>query len=367
MPDLVCNSLAYCIYALTARFCVARRLRRDLASIGFARRTDFEAATYGAGMNAISNEFDVAGTVKTTDAAAVEAEVGRIFLGLYPDASTETLDIAFRDAVSMYAGDVAGVHACDTAYHDIQHTLDVTLTMARLIDGYERSRAALDPITEREFRLGVITALFHDVGYLRLQCDAPRVANGAEYTLIHVSRGAEFLRGFLPRLGMSDMAEIAAALIHFTGYEKQVASIQVPGPVYRVLGNLLGTADLIAQMADRCYLEKCRDRLYPEFVAGGLAKKLNSGGEEVVVFGSGEDLVRKTPTFFVGATRRLQQDLNHAYQYAEPHFHGQNLYLEEMHKNIRFAQELSSAPDMSALRRLPPVTLKPSAACLSGC
>jgi len=317
-------------------------------------------------MNAMSNEFDVANTVKTTDAAEVEAEVDRIFLDLYPDASTDALDIAFRDAVAMYGGEVAGVHACDTAYHDIQHTLDVTLTMARLIDGYERSRVALDPIDERQFRLGVITALFHDVGYLRRYNDAPQATNGAEYTQIHVSRGAQFLREFLPRLGMSDMAEIAAALIHFTGYEKQVADIQVPDPIYRVLGNLLGTADLIAQMSDRCYLEKCRDRLYPEFVAGGLARKQQPGGAEVVVFGSGEDLVRKTPAFFVGTTRRLQQDLNHSYRYAEPHFRGQNLYLEEMHKNIQFARELSSAPDMSALRRLPPVTLKPAAACLQG-
>ena len=315
-------------------------------------------------MNAMSNEFDVARTVRTTDAAEVEAEVDRIFLDLYPDASTDALDIAFRDAVSMFEGDVAGVHACDTAYHDIQHTLDVTLTMARLIDGYERSRVALEPITEREFRLGVITALFHDVGYLRLQSDTPQVANGAEYTQIHVSRGAEFLRRFLPKLGMSDMAEIAAALIHFTGFEKPIASIQVPGPVYRLLGNLLGTADLIAQMADRCYLEKCRDRLYPEFVAGGLARKRQPGGEDLVLFESGEDLVRKTPAFFAGTTRRLQQELDGSYRYAEPHFRGQNLYLEELHKNIRFAQELSSAPDMSALRRLPPVTLRSSSACL---
>jgi hypothetical protein len=317
-------------------------------------------------MNAMSNEFDVAKTVRTTDAAAVEAEVGRIFLDLYPDAKTDALDIAFSDAVSMFAGEVAGVHACDTAYHDIQHTLDVTLTMARLIDGYERSRVAREPISAREFHLGVITALFHDVGYLRRQCDTPAVANGAEYTQIHVSRGAEFLRGFLPKLGMSDMAEIAAALIHFTGFERPIASIQVPGPVYRLLGCLLGTADLIAQMADRCYLEKCRDRLYPEFVAGGLARKRQPGGEELVLFASGEDLVRKTPEFFASTTRRLEEDLNHSYRYAEAHFRGQNLYLEELHKNIQFARELSREPDMSALRRLPPVTLKSTSVYLPG-
>ena len=58
-------------------------------------------------MSVMSNEFDVAGTVKTTDAAEVEAEVDRIFLDLYPDASTDTLDVAFRSAVSMFAGEAS--------------------------------------------------------------------------------------------------------------------------------------------------------------------------------------------------------------------------------------------------------------------
>jgi hypothetical protein len=312
-----------------------------------------------------SNEYDVARTVKTTDPAEVEAEVGRIFLELYPDARTDALDTAFRDAVSLYRGEVAGVHACDTAYHDIQHTLDVTLAMARLIDGYERSRVAMDPISERQFGLGVITALFHDIGYLRRCSDTPQAGNGAEYTPIHVSRGAEFLRAYLPKLGMTDMAEIAAALIHFTGFEKPIASIQVPGPVYRLLGNLLGTADLIAQMADRCYLEKCRDRLYPEFVAAGIARKRQPNGADLVIFESGEDLVRKTPAFYAGTARRLQHELNGSYQYAEPHFRGQNPYLEELHKNIQFAQDISSEPDMSALRRQPPVTLERAPALLA--
>ena len=316
-------------------------------------------------MDGMSNEFDVAKVVKTTDPAEVEAEVDRIFLGLYPDARTEALDTAFRDAVALYCGKVAGFHACDTAYHDIQHTLDVTLTMARLIDGYARGCRAREMIAEREFKLGVITALFHDIGYLRRPSDLPQVANGAEHTQIHVTRGARFLCTFLPKLGMADMAEIAAALIHFTGYERQIASIQVPGPVYRLLGNMLGTADLIAQMADRCYLEKCRDRLYPEFVSAGVARRRQSSGEVTVLFESGEDLVRKTPAFFASTSHRLDDELGRVYHFAELHFRGQNLYLEELQKNIQFARELSDAVDMSALRRQPPVTLCAQSRCPS--
>jgi hypothetical protein len=307
-------------------------------------------------MDQFSNELDVAKSVKTTEPANVNAEVNRIFLELYPSARTDALDTAFRDATAMYYGEFPGFHACDTAYHDIQHVLEVTLAMARLIDGYERSRVGVEPITERLFHVGVITALFHDIGYLRRQQD-PQVANGAAFTMVHVSRGAAFLRDYLPQLGMKEYADIAAALIHFTGYERPVGSIEVPGLIYRLLGNLLGSADIIAQMADRCYLEKCRDRLYPEFVHAGIARKRSANGEEQVIYASGEDLVRKTPAFYAGATRRLEQDLHKGYSYAEPHFQGQNLYLEEMNKNIKFVEAIAEDPELAGLRRQPPDTL----------
>ena len=304
-----------------------------------------------------SNELDVAKTVKTTESHDVNAEVDRIFLELYPDARTDALDTAFRDATAMYSGSFPGYHACDTAYHDIQHVLEVTLAMARLLDGYERSRVGIEPIDHKLFNLGVITALFHDIGYLRHQNDQP-VPNGAAFTLIHVSRGAEFLRQYLPKLGMAEYAEIAASLIHFTGYERPVASIQTPALIHRLIGNLLGSADIIAQMADRCYLEKCRDRLYPEFVVGGIARKKLPNGEEQIIYASGEDLVRKTPAFYTGATKRLDLDLNKGYAYAESHFKGQNLYLDEMNKNIKFVEAIAKDPDLAGLRRQPPDTLK---------
>jgi len=302
-----------------------------------------------------SNDLDVARIVRTTDAAQVNAEVDRIFRELYPDARTDKLDSAFSEALKMYRGDAPGFHACDTAYHDIQHVLEVTLAMARLIDGYERSRVGLEPIGERLFNLGVITALFHDIGYLRRPND-PAVETGAAFTLVHVSRGANFLREYLPRIGMQDMADLAAELIHFTGYEKQVGGIKVPGLVYRLLGNLLGSADIIAQMADRCYLEKCRDRLYPEFLAGGLARRTDPSGKEIIVYSSGEDLVHKTPNFYQGAARRLNEDLQGGFNYAERHFGGQNLYLEEVAKNIQFAKELADDPELTSLKRSPPNT-----------
>ena len=303
------------------------------------------------------NDFDVSSKFNTTDPKAVKDEIDRIYLALYPSAPATLLDIAFSDFTRLYRGEYPGYHACDTAYHDMQHVLEVTLAMARLIDGYERTPGT-EPLGDARFRLGVITALFHDVGYLRRLKDHTH-KNGAEYTRTHVSRGAQFLRDYLPKIGMPELAAIAAELIHFTGYETPVSQIEVPAPIYKLLGCMLGSADIIAQMSDRCYLEKCRDRLYPEFVAGGLTTSLTPEGTEQVMYASAEDLVIKTPLFFEGAFRRLEVDLGGCYKYAQQHFGGQNLYLEEVGKNISFAQEIGTESDGSRLKRRPPKTLKP--------
>ena len=307
-------------------------------------------------MGCRGNEYDVSCRINTTDPGAVNEEVDRIFLELYPDASTSHLERAFGDLAELYGGRRPGYHACDTAYHDIQHVLDVTLATARLIDGYVRARIGGESLDASMFRLGVVTALFHDCGYIRTQDDT-RHKNGGELTLIHVSRGARFLRNYLPTIGMAEVADIAAALIHFTGYEMQVPQIRVPSLAYKLLGSMLGSADIIAQMSDRCYLEKCRDRLYPEFLAAGIARRRLPDGTEELVYQSGEDLVRKTPGFYETASQRLAGDLGGAHEYASEHFGGQHLYLEELKKNIRFAQTMVREGDLAALKRHPPATM----------
>jgi hypothetical protein len=297
------------------------------------------------------NDYDVTNRIQTTDPAAVQREVGRLFRLLYPGAAHLPIEQAFGDVIRMYSGEDQAYWACDTSYHNIQHVMDVTLAMARLMDGYERSRRDTPPLGVRLFQLGVVTALFHDIGYLREKTD-DSAKNGAEYTLTHVSRGARYLSGYLSRIGLAEHAEAGAELLHFTGFEKRVADILIQDPVLRMLGSLLGSADIIAQMSDRCYLEKCRDRLYPEFVAGGVAERSTLAGREVV-FESGDDLVRKTPAFFDSAVNRLEYDLGGAYNYAATHFGGFNLYMHAATKNVQFAKQISVSPAYTLRRTLP--------------
>lgn len=303
------------------------------------------------------SDHDVTNSICTTDPAAVGAEVIRLYKGLYDNAPAPELERAFGDAAALYAGQHPEYFPCDTEYHDIQHVLDVTLAMARLMDGYQRSRRPHEaPISHEIFIVGVLAALFHDFGYLRRRTDR-RHRYGAEYTLTHVSRGSNFLRHYLRELGLAHLAKLAAILVHYTGYERPAETIRIADTLLRRIGQMLGTADIIAQMSDRCYLEKCRSRLYPEFVLGGLAGRRLAGQRSLPMFSSGDELVQKTPAFYQGAAKRLNLQLARSYEYASRHFGGRNLYLEEMQKNVRYAQLVAQGRNMDLLRRQPPNTL----------
>jgi hypothetical protein len=308
-------------------------------------------------MSVRRNEYDVTDRVKTTDPEEVAREVSVLYEALYQQPAPENLRQAFVDLARLYRGEYPGFHECETGYHNIQHVLDVTLAMARLLDGCVRAGNA-ETINERLFRFGVITALYHDCGYIRHRKDT-RHQHGAEYTAVHVSRGGRFLEEYLPKIGMGDLAEAAARTIHFTGYEIPVEKIRLPGPEFRLIGNLLGSADILAQMADRCYLEKCYDRLYPEFVQGGIARKRNEDGTEDVLFASAADLIFKTPQFYQKATRRLKQELDGCYEYVDRYFGGRNLYFDELEKNIEHARSIAVEGDISLLRRRPPDSGEP--------
>jgi len=303
------------------------------------------------------NDHDVTNSIQTTDAAAVAAEIIRVYHGLFPHASARPFERAFTDLARAYDGGDLSYWPCDTEYHDVQHVLDVTLAMCRLMDGYQRSlthgnkRNGAELLRPELFVAGALAALFHDFGYLRKRSDR-RHQFGAEYTIGHVSRGAAFLRRYMRELGYDEhLARLAATLLHFTGYERKAETIRIGG-LERRLGQMMGTADIIAQMSDRCYLEKCRNRLFPEFVLGRLGAPRSAA--KLPVFASGDELVKKTPGFYENAMRRLDVQLGECHQYAASHFGGDNLYLEALRQNVRYA----GSRDLK-LRRRPPYTLLP--------
>jgi hypothetical protein len=96
---------------------------------------------------------------------------------------------------------------------------------------------------------------------------------------------------------------------------------------------MLGTADLIGQMADRTYLEKLLF-LYIEFKEGNVDD-----------YDSELDLLQKTATFYDFVKERLQKDLGDASRFMLPHFKKRwnidvDLYYETMERNIVYLRKI---------------------------
>jgi len=300
------------------------------------------------------NDYDVTNTVQVSSPASVRNAVHKLFSETFPGMSYDKLWLAFYDFERLFTGRYPGYAGCDTTYHDMQHTLDMTLAVARLIVGYERSVEPPDRLGASRAQMAVVTALFHDSGYIRHEVRDSGFSNGAEFTLYHVSRSADFLRRYLPDLGMAKHVGVSSMIVHFTGYELDLDEIELDDPRDIICGHLIGTADLIAQMADRCYLEKCRDQLYKEFVVGGVAVENARPGEYMVRYKSGKDLLRKTPAFYQQVTRdRLNSKFNRAYRYVEVLYSGQNPYIDAIRYNITHLVRVLETNDWSLLRREP--------------
>jgi hypothetical protein len=301
------------------------------------------------------SDFDVSNTVQVSSATAVLAAIEELFIPTWPETSVQPLRHAFEHFEDLFAGLVPGYFGVDTVYHDRQHTLDITLALARLLVGYERQHSGAALLGGERVITGLITGLFHDVGYLR-RTDEGASRNGAEFTRTHVSRGARFLADYLPVVGLGAWVPIATQIVHFTGYEVPFDRIRVTDARDIALGHMLGTADMIAQMADRCYLEKCRDRLYAEFVLGGVALPIAANGGLQVKYASGVDLLRQTPDF-ISETRakRLDGEFHCAYRYLEILFEGRNPYIEAIERNLSYLRQILRSENWVLLRRNPPI------------
>jgi len=301
------------------------------------------------------SDFDITNTVRVSSPHSVLQAVEQLFVPTWPGIQMEPVRRAFAQFDDLFSGRVPGYAGVDTLYHDRQHTLDVTLTMARICVGYEQQVDALWKLGPERALVGVVLALFHDVGYLRRISDPVR--NGAEFTRTHVSRGARFLEEYLPELGLAAWVPITTEIIHFTGYEVPFAHIEQKVPDSRdiMVGHLLGTADMIAQIADRCYLEKCRDRLYAEFVLGGVALPFSDGNPQVK-YASGLDLLRQTPDFIADVrAKRLDRDFRGAYRFLEILYEGRNPYMEAIDRNVEFLRQILRSENWQLLRRRPPI------------
>jgi hypothetical protein len=332
----------------------AQRVDVTLRGVKSSPETPYKKARRPVPRPCRRSDFDVTDTVQVSSPAAVREAVLALYADTWPGAPSDALEIALRDFESLFTGQTPGYLGVDTVYHDLQHSQDVVLAMARLLAGYERSHPDGPKLGAERALVALITALFHDSGYIRETGEAA-IPNGAVFTRNHVTRSARFIAKYLPEAGLGNWVPVATRIVHFTGYEIPLGLLRVADARDRLAGHLLGTADMLAQMADRCYLEKCRDRLYAEFVLGDVAVHAGADGVKVL-YGSGLDLLRQTPGFIsYTIENRLGAAFGHGYRHVEPLFGGENPYLNAIRQNVEYLKSLARGSRWPMLRRNPPV------------
>lgn len=285
-----------------------------------------------AGINKDNRQlFDL---VATHQPENVLDEVKIILNMISPDFNIAPVNHAFAITSDLYNGCFPGYKSCNIEYHDLRHITHTFLVMARLIHG-----AVCDgeDLNNRLIALGLITALLHDSGYI--QEDFDNEGTGAKYTTSHVRRSMDFLKRHGAQLELSD-DEITAgrAMILCTDLAVDINSIEFPSGRVELLGKMLGTADLLAQMADRTYLEKLLF-LYREFKEAGV------GGYE-----SELDLLKKTVGFYDYIGHRIETALDATDRYMISHFDSRwnihkNLYHEAIEKQKEYLKGILEMPD----------------------
>jgi hypothetical protein len=259
------------------------------------------------------------------DPESIFSEVRHIALMISPEFTDELIDTVFRDIVRLFQGGYPGYRRCTTEYHDLKHTTDTLLAIARLIHG---AWVCGESFTREQVNLGLICALMHDTGYIQTLDDD--LGTGAKYTLIHTERSIAFMDNYIADRGLSEE--------HFTGYPSILRCTGLGSKIRRIrflsrpvelLGRMLVAADLLGQMADRTYLEKLLFLFY-EFREGG-----------VMGYESELELLKKTMDFYSLTQKRFTSELDNVNGYMRYHFKlrwnlDRDLYREAIERNMSY-------------------------------
>ena len=280
--------------------------------------------------------------IDTKNPAAIGSFVQGAFNKIGAQNSAPLITRLFSDVTAMFAGGHPGYQASDMLYHDYEHTLAVTVCLIKLLEGYHN--AGDQPrLTIRDWELALMAVLLHDSGYLKTTDD--RIGTGAKYTLTHELRGGDFVRNYLPDLGVmpAEIDDICSAII-CTGPQSKLRQNIFPREEARLLASFLVTADCLAQMSAADYLDKL-PILFLEFQEAYDFEQVAPADRN---YRQLDELFAGTPDFWKNYVRPLlDRDARGVHRYLTTA--GQpNLYLQAVEANVA---EVSRRLQLSAGRK----------------
>ena len=261
--------------------------------------------------------------------SATLAEIKYILQLIAPSFQTSFIEGVYQDIIRLFNGEFPGYRASNTKYHNLEHTCAVTLATARLIHGVHVQGREF---SSRDVRLGIIGALFHDTGLI--QTDLENDGTGAQYTIGHEERSIALMRGYLSGRGVPEEDLLDCShIIQCTILSLSTREIPFRSADIEILGKILGSADLAAQMADRSYLEKL-PLLFLEFEEAGV-----EGFESPLA------LFKNTEAFYHSVARaRMVKELDNVAAAYIHHFRSRwqidrDLYDQSIRNNIKYMRE----------------------------
>ena len=283
--------------------------------------------------------LDVTAKIDTNDPIAICNEIHNIYNSLYGIDNFEAIEEVFIDVDNLFKGEYIGYLSCDTYYHDLEHTLQATLALARIIVGYNKQKKS-SPIPKMLFKLGMVAVLLHDSGYIK-HAEDPN-GTGAKYTLEHIDRSVEFASYYMKRNKYSISAiERVQNMIRCTGVAIDFTQINFKSINEKIVGFGLGSADFLSQMAASDYIGKL-PILFNEFnEAYEFIGREKLREEGVKIYLSAEDLIRTTPLFWEFYVKKHLKEMGSVYKYLRYYFpNKRNLYMEAIERNMQKIKEM---------------------------
>jgi hypothetical protein len=227
-------------------------------------------------------------TLPRLAAESLEKLLGSFMRRRYDEYYARVIESATRTAMECIGNS-------DALYHNIEHTMLVTLAAHAIMTG----RHLHAHLTGDDYAHILVACLAHDIGYVRglfeeddeegfvideagTKVSLPRGASDASLMMYHVDRSKLYVMQRLAAIDDLDHERIARAIegTRFPARE---------GQEYDEEASILRAADFIGQLGDPNYLRKA-NALYYEFEEVGINRQLG--------YDSPADIVHRYPQFY---------------------------------------------------------------------
>ena len=255
-------------------------------------------------MDPVRNKLFLTDLITMDFPQSVFEEVQHLISTMYLDYDSTWLSRIFKDVINLYNGNYPGYRTCTTPYHDLKHMTDGLLALASLIHGAHATGVSF---RERDVTLALIAIMLHEAGYI--QRDDDTTGTGAKYTMVRLERTLEFVNQYFATNGYDATdCELCCNFIKSTDVTEDLESIPFSSEGELTLAQMIATADIIGQIADRTYLEKLL------FLFQELSEV------HVLGFKTELDLMENTLDSFRQAQHRMEHDLGNVKIYFRHHF-----------------------------------------------